>query len=108
MRSFLHFFWAALKNPLQVSTLFQTGPTAAQLLTAAIPANPSGIVVELGVGTGAITQVLVKKIGNPQKYLGLELNDDLIEFVQERFPELRFVNDSAENFAKYLNGQKLS
>jgi phospholipid N-methyltransferase len=30
----------------------------------------------------------------------------LIEFAQERFPALRFVNDSAENFAKYLDGQQ--
>lgn len=63
------------------------------------------MVVELGVGTGAITQVLFNKIGNADKYLGLEVNDDLIEFAQQRFPSLRFVNDSAENFAKYLDGE---
>jgi phosphatidylethanolamine/phosphatidyl-N-methylethanolamine N-methyltransferase len=108
MRAFFHFFWAALKNPLQVSTLFETGPTAVGSLIAAVPANPAFTVVELGVGTGAITQVLFNKIGNAQKYLGLELNDDLIEFAQERFPALRFVNDSAENFAKYLDGKKAS
>src|SRR4051812_42466731 len=106
MRSFFRFFWAALKNPLQVSTPFQTGPTAVQSLTSFVPTRPSGMVVELGVGSGAITQSLLNKIGNADKYIGLELNDDLIEFAQERFPALRFVNDSAENFAKYLDGEK--
>jgi phosphatidylethanolamine/phosphatidyl-N-methylethanolamine N-methyltransferase len=106
MRSFFHFFWAAIKSPLQVSTLFETGPSAIQSLIAAIPARPAGMVVELGVGTGAITQTLFNKIGNADKYIGLELNDELIEFAQERFPALRFVNDSAENFAKYLDGAK--
>jgi phosphatidylethanolamine/phosphatidyl-N-methylethanolamine N-methyltransferase len=108
MRSFFRFFWAAIKSPLQVSTLFETGPSAVQSLIAFVPANPTAMVVELGVGTGAITQVLFNKIGNSQKYVGLELNDDLIEFAQERFPALRFVNDSAENFPKYLDGQKAS
>jgi phosphatidylethanolamine/phosphatidyl-N-methylethanolamine N-methyltransferase len=106
MKSFIQFFWAALKNPLQVSTLFATGSTAVEALIAAVPVRPSDMVVELGVGTGAITQVLFNKIGNSQKYIGLELNDDMIEFAQERFPSLRFVNDSAENFAKYLEGHK--
>jgi phosphatidylethanolamine/phosphatidyl-N-methylethanolamine N-methyltransferase len=107
MRPFLHFFWAALKNPLQVSTLFQTGPTASQLLTDAVPEH-SKLIVELGVGTGAITQSLLTKVDHPDQYLGIELNSDLIGFAQERFPTLKFVNDSAENFAKYLKGQKVS
>ncbi len=107
MRPFLHFFWAALKNPLQVSTLFQTGKNASQLLTDAVP-DHSKMIVELGVGTGAITQSLMAKVEGPDQYLGLELNSELIGFAQERFPTLKFINDSAENFPKYLKGQKVS
>jgi phosphatidylethanolamine/phosphatidyl-N-methylethanolamine N-methyltransferase len=106
MKSFLAFFWAALKNPLQVSTVFATGPTAAQSMVAGIPTRD--VVVELGVGTGAITTAIVAKVGNPLNYLGIELNPDMIEFARERFPELRFINDSAENFANYLGDRKVS
>lgn len=109
MKSFLAFFWAALKNPLQVSTMFETGDTATEVLTSAVPSHPSGMVVELGVGTGAITKTLAKKVSDPTKYLGIELNEELVEFVQERFPNLRFVQDSAEHFPKHLSkGQKVS
>lgn len=108
MRSFLAFFWAALKNPLQVSTMFETGQTATDTLIDAVPSHPNGIVVELGVGTGAITKTLSKKVNDPSKYIGFELSEDLIEFVQERFPQLRFVKDSAEHFPKYLKGQKVA
>lgn len=110
MRAFFTFLLAALKNPLQVSTVFATGPTASQTLIDAIPDHSSHAVVELGVGTGAITQRIAPKMGSsPERYLGVELNEDLLEFVSERFPQLRFVKDSAENFPKYLtNGGKVS
>lgn len=107
MRPFLHFFWTALKNPRQVSTLFQTGLTASEVMSRALP-NPCNLVIELGVGTGAITQSLLRKVSSPEGYLGIELNPDMIEFAQERFPQLRIVNDTAENFPKYLGGRKVS
>ena len=108
MKSFFTFLWAALKNPLQVSTMFQTGDSAADTLTDAVPSAPTGMVVELGVGAGAITKVLAAKLHDPKKYVGLELNEDLIEFAQERFPNLKFVMDSAENFPNHLGGRKAS
>lgn len=92
---------------MQVSTFFQTGGTASDLMTRALP-HGADLVVELGVGTGAITQTLLSKVSHPEGYLGIELNPDMIEFAQERFPLLRFVNDSAENFPKYLNGRKVT
>lgn len=102
------FLWAALKNPLQVSTLFETGESAAKDLTSTIPAYPAGMIVELGVGTGAITKSLAAKLRKPDHYVGLELNEDLITFSKQRFPQLRFVEDSAENFPNYLNGRPVS
>lgn len=108
MKSFFMLLWAALKNPLQVSTVFETGDSAAETLIADVPSMPSGMIVELGVGTGAITKSLAAKLRRPESYVGLELNEDLIEFSKERFPKLRFVEDSAENFPTYLNGQRAS
>ena len=108
MRSFLKFFWVALRNPLQVSTAFQTGKTASFQMISAIPDRVDGMIVELGVGTGAITESLVRKVPSPKQYVGLELNEELLEFVQERFPQLRFVNESAENFARVLEGRSVS
>lgn len=105
MRSFLHFLWAALRNPLQVSTVFQTGDKVSGIMARAIPADVSNPVVELGVGTGAITESLMERIENPAMYVGLELNPEMLKFASKRFPKGRFVTASAETFADYLNGQ---
>lgn len=108
MKSFFHFFFAALKNPLQVSTLFETGPVVAQIMVNSVEVNPSSPVVELGVGTGAITQVLLKHLASAKAYVGVELNADLIEYSQKRFPDTNFYEDSAVNFPRYLGGAKAS
>jgi phospholipid N-methyltransferase len=105
MRSFLHFLWAALRNPLQVSTVFQTGDKVSGILAEAIPADVSLPVVELGVGTGAITESLLERIQDPSVYVGLELNAEMLKFASKRFPKGRFVTASAETFADYLGGR---
>ncbi len=106
MRGFFQFLLAAVKNPLQVSTIFSTGSTVAGVLAQAIPVGGSGPVVELGVGTGAITETLLETAGVRESYLGIEVSGDMTKFARERFPGIQVYEDSAENFAKYLGGKK--
>ncbi len=106
MFSFWHFFRAAIRNPRQVSTLFQTGYKVALLLARTLPETPSGPVVELGVGTGAITEALLDRISNKDIYVGLELDSRMLGYAGERFPGVHFVNASAETFVQHLKGQK--
>jgi phospholipid N-methyltransferase len=108
MISFFHFLKAAIRHPKRVSTLFETGPSVANLLAKGVPDQPTGPVVELGVGTGAITQVLLEKMDSPEHYIGFELDESMVNFVNRRFPEARFINASAETFAEHLNGKKAS
>lgn len=108
MRSFFHFLKAALKNPLRVSTVFETGNAVAGLLASIVPVNPPSPVVELGVGTGAITEFLLEKMGNPSRYIGFELDDSMVKYVSKRFPQARFIQGSAETFATHLNGERAS
>jgi phospholipid N-methyltransferase len=105
-RSFLHFLWAALRNPLQVSTVFQTGDKVSGIMAAAIPRGTGLPVVELGVGTGAITASIFENLDDPSQYIGLEVNGKMVEFASERFPQGRFIKASAETFMSYLNGQQ--
>lgn len=106
MFSFLHFLRAALRNPLRVSTVFQTGDKVAGLLAQSLPADTQLPVVELGVGTGAITESLLAQLQNKSVYIGLELDANMLKFAGKRFPQARFINASAETFAQYLGGQK--
>ena len=62
-------------------------------------------VLELGPGTGAITDVIRDCIPTQSKFLGLELNPVFVDNLQHRFPEFDFAAGCAQeyNFDGYLS-----
>jgi phospholipid N-methyltransferase len=103
MTSFVKFFLAALKSPLQLSTLFETGPRVAARFAERVHLRNDQVLVELGVGAGAVTSALMKRVGGPKQYLGFELNEDLFKYLKQAHPEWEIHNDSAENLLAHLN-----
>lgn len=102
MSGFIHFIVAGLKKPLQVSTIFPTGERVAMRLTEPLGQNNDGYVVELGVGSGAITQFILGRMADPSKYIGFEINRDLYAYLRKKFPQLKIVDDSAVNIKTHL------
>lgn len=107
MSSFVEFFLAALKNPLQLSTLFETGPRVAARFAQRVHLRNDQVLVELGVGAGAVTSTLMKKVGTPKQYLGFELNEDLFKYLKQAHPDWEIHNDSAENLLAHLNNRRV-
>ena len=62
-------------------------------------------VVELGPGTGAITQKIVTKISQNCIFFTLEINPIFSAKLKEKFPDTIVYVDSAENIQKYLHKQ---
>jgi phosphatidylethanolamine/phosphatidyl-N-methylethanolamine N-methyltransferase len=103
MNGLIEFILAGLKSPREVSTIFPTGDRIAERLTEVISDN--SWVVELGVGSGAITEFILKHISDRKRYLGFEINQDLLSFSRKKYPDLKFVDDSALNLQSHLKGQ---
>lgn len=68
----------------------------------------SKVVVELGGGDGSITQGIVQKLSPNSKLLVFEISKSFCESMEKLFPQdnVMIINDSAENIAKYLDGEK--
>lgn len=92
----LRFLLAALKNPREVSTIFQTTPWLRDRMMEFIDFSKIQNIVELGGGAGAITEGIANRIQKPEQYLGIELDKDLVKVLRKRFPQLKFVEASAE------------
>jgi len=109
MSPFLAFLKAALKNPLQTSTPFETSPRVGRRFAGQVNLREDQIVVELGVGAGAVTEELLKVLKFPEKqYVGFELNDDLYKFLHfKKFPHLEIHHTSAEELKKTVKGRKV-
>ncbi len=90
----LHFLRHWLRNPVRTAAI---APSSPELAAAVIAELPQGTrrVIELGGGTGAITQALLQSGIAPADLLVLELNAALHAQLAVRFPEARVVRGDA-------------
>lgn len=95
MKENLQFLQAFLKNPLKVGALAPSSDElAAEMLDGIRPDNDN-IVLELGVGTGALTKHLKQLIPTRNSYLGIELDGDLVRSLNRHYPDMNIVCGNA-------------
>ena len=106
MSDSLQFIKAAIKEPFQISTLFQTAPATVNRLLSPLHQDNHCSVLELGVGAGAVTKKAHKLMKNKDKYLGFEINNDLFTYVSGEYKDFQFVCASAESISDYTKNRK--
>lgn len=95
MNENIQFLQAFLKNPLKVGAIAPSSPElAARMIDGFLP-DEDNVVIELGVGTGAITKHLREVIPNRESYLGIELDPRLVGSLNRRYRGLKFVCGNA-------------
>lgn len=95
MNENLQFLQAFLKNPLKVGAVAPSSPELAAEMLQGVQPDENNIVLELGVGTGAITKYLQQIIPNNESYLGIELDTELVRRAGSKFPDMNIVAGSA-------------
>ena len=79
MNENIEFLQAFLKNPAKVGSITPSSPELAREMLEGITPDEDNIVLELGVGTGAITKFLAGRSSRTSdSYLGIELDRDLV------------------------------
>lgn len=108
MSGYFEFLKASLKKPLQLSTPFASGPRVGKRFARSIHLRDDETLVELGVGSGAVTEHLLRSLKSPKQYVGFELNNDLYKFLStEKYPDLEIIHDSADRMGLYLRDRKV-
>lgn len=82
----LTFFREWIKHPLQMASVLPSGRPLARMMAAAMPAN-ARCVIELGAGTGVITEALLQHGVSAAQLLVLEMNATLHAILRRRFPQ---------------------
>ena len=95
MNENIQFLQAFLKNPGKVGSITPSSPELAQKMIAGIRPGDEKVVLELGVGTGAITKFLQDMVPDNRSYLGVELDKDLVRSLKRNYPELEIVRGNA-------------
>ena len=100
MKEKIQFLQAFLKHPLTVGAIAPSSPDLAKAMMAGVNASEENIVIELGVGTGAITKYIEQGIPDGRSYLGIEVDRELVTSLHEKFDRLNIVcGSAAETYA---------
>lgn len=99
MNENIEFLQAFLKNPGKVGSIKPSSPELAQKMIEGITPDKDNAVLELGVGTGAITKFLQEIVPDDKSYLGIELDRDLVRLLRRNFPDMEIVRGNAVDTA---------
>jgi len=92
------FFRQWLKNPLRVAAISPSSQQLARQMMLEVPRTAQRV-IELGGGTGVFTQALLDHGVSASGLLVLELNEELHQHLQKRFPAVRVVCADARDLA---------
>ncbi len=90
------FFRQWLKAPLSVAAISPSSPQLARQMMSQLPRHGRRV-IELGGGTGVFTQALLDHGLSSSDLLILELNEELHQHLQRRFPGMAIVCGDAGN-----------
>ncbi|WP_250516991.1 methyltransferase domain-containing protein [Caballeronia sp. INDeC2] len=102
LRHLLVFLREALLHPWSAGAFFPSSRHLADAMARPVPLAGTGPVVELGAGTGAVTQALLDRGVRPERLLVVERAPTLAAHLRARFPQLRIIEGDARNLGSFL------
>src|SRR5580692_9288787 len=85
--------WIA--NPQRTGAVAPSSPQLGAAMARWLPRNPESFVLELGPGTGAVTDALLKRGLREDRLVAIEFNPNLAKLLSKRFPRAHIINGDA-------------
>src|SRR5208282_5702509 len=80
-----------LVNPGRTGSVVPSSRRLAAAMARWLPANPESFVLELGPGTGIVTEALLKRGLREEKLIAIEHNPKLASLLHKRFPRANVI-----------------
>src|SRR3989344_2320160 len=90
----LLFFKRFLASPATIGAVMPTSAATACIMCASI--NPQGTGLEIGAGTGSITQAIITRLTDPSQLTSVEMDNILADQLKKSFPHLQLITGDAE------------
>jgi phospholipid N-methyltransferase len=91
---FLYEWLRDRRHRKQIGAVAPSSPGLCRAMTDWLPA-PEEFVVELGPGTGVVTQTLLERGVPPDRLIAIEMSAKLAGMIRERFPGIHVINGDA-------------
>jgi phosphatidylethanolamine/phosphatidyl-N-methylethanolamine N-methyltransferase len=104
--SYGDFLRGLLRDPRGVSAPTPSSPALAAAMAEKVDPLRPGLVVELGAGTGVVTEALVARGISPERLLIIEYGAYFVDLLRTRFPGATVIRGDAFVFERYLPADK--
>lgn len=92
-------------HPAAIGSAVPSSILLAKTIAQQVPSKPAGYVVEIGPGTGVITEMLLKSGISLDKLIVIERSDSFYLHLKKRFPQVNIIHGDAIELEKLL-GEK--
>lgn len=89
------FLKEAFCSPRQIGALLPSSRSLAEAMARCLPNDPDAYVVELGPGTGKVTQALLNSGLAPSQLVAVEKSEKLSRHLRDRFPGVQILTGDA-------------
>jgi phosphatidylethanolamine/phosphatidyl-N-methylethanolamine N-methyltransferase len=98
----VHFIRSWLEKPLATGAVMPSGKVLARTMARYVDPEVEGPVIELGPGTGAVTEALVEQGIDPARLVLVEFNPVFCRLLRSRYPEATVVQGDAYGLRRML------
>jgi phosphatidylethanolamine/phosphatidyl-N-methylethanolamine N-methyltransferase len=102
----LRFLRSLIVRPRSVGAIAPSSPALARKIACQIDPQARGPVLELGPGTGVVTEALIARGIGEERLIVIEFDPDLARLMRERFPRLRVIEGDAFGLESLLPREK--
>ena len=95
-----------LTNPQRTGAVAPSSPKLAAAMARGLPTDPESYVLELGPGTGAVTEALLERGLREDRLVAIEKNPKLAQLLRERFPRAQIITGDAWRLDDLLNARR--
>ncbi len=92
-------------DPQRTGSVAPSSPQLAAAMARWLPANPESYVLELGPGTGAVTEALMEHGLREDRLIAIEKNPKMARLLHHRFPRAQIISGDAWHLDELLLGR---
>jgi phosphatidylethanolamine/phosphatidyl-N-methylethanolamine N-methyltransferase len=98
----MQFIRSWIEKPLSTGAVMPSSKALARVMARYVDPQSSGPVIELGPGTGPVTEALVQHGVDPKRLLLVEFNPDFCRLLRKRYPAATVVQGDAYRLRRLL------
>ncbi|MCI2417149.1 methyltransferase domain-containing protein [Saccharopolyspora sp. K220] len=97
------FFNTAVRNPRMVGAATPTSAAVAATVAQVVPTTGAPVVVELGPGTGSLSDGIHRRLPEGARHIGIELGKGMVEHLRTHKPWMEIVHGDAGDLQALLD-----